>query len=84
MKDCQKSIHIEYYAVLREERGMGAETVQTAAETPGALYQELADKHGFTLRADQLKVAVNTEIRDWESPVSDGDTVIFLPPVSGG
>jgi len=31
-----------------------------------------------------LRVAVNHEIVDWDSPVKHGDEVAFLPPITGG
>jgi len=29
-------------------------------------------------------VAVNDQMADWESPIADGDEVLFFPPVAGG
>jgi molybdopterin converting factor small subunit len=29
-------------------------------------------------------VAINAEFRDWQSPLKDGDSVVFIPPVAGG
>ena len=34
--------------------------------------------------ADRLRVSVNYEFVQWESALSEGDEVAFLPPVSGG
>ena len=31
-----------------------------------------------------LRVAINTEFGDWSAPLSDGDAVVFIPPVAGG
>jgi len=31
-----------------------------------------------------LRVAVNHEIVDWDTPVKQGDEVSFLPPITGG
>ena len=31
-----------------------------------------------------LRVAVNHEIVDWDTPVKQGDEVAFLPPITGG
>jgi molybdopterin converting factor subunit 1 len=77
-------IHLRYYALLREQAGRQAETVETVAETPGALYAELAARHGFRLSQAQLRVAVNTTFADWSRPLADGDEVVFIPPVAGG
>ena len=84
MTDKVKTVHLHYYAVLREESGISDESVQTLARTPADLYTELADRHGFSLEAEYVKVVVNAEIREWGCAIRDGDTVIFLPPVSGG
>ena len=32
----------------------------------------------------QLKVALNAEFSDWQTPLKHGDTVVFIPPVAGG
>jgi molybdopterin converting factor small subunit len=32
----------------------------------------------------RLKVAVNDEFRDWDTPLAAGDRVVFIPPVAGG
>ncbi len=77
-------VHLRYYALLREQAGRQAETVETAALTPGGLYAELAARHGFRLAQTQLKVAVNDSFTDWSHPLADGDEVVFIPPVAGG
>lgn len=77
-------VHLRYYAVMREQAGRQAETVESAARTPSALYEELAARHGFRLPQVQLKVAVNAAFAEWSSPLADGDEVVFIPPVAGG
>lgn len=78
------TLHLEYYAQLREQAGTGRETVDTDATSLQQLFGELAERHGFSLAADQLKVAVNTQFCDWDRPLADGDTIVFIPPVAGG
>jgi molybdopterin converting factor subunit 1 len=78
-----KTIQIEYFAVLREHTGCASETVATAANTADALYAELAARHRFP-SLQTLKVAINDDFADWQAPLSDGDTVVFIPPVAGG
>jgi molybdopterin converting factor small subunit len=63
---------------------MRSETLDTAAETPAALYAEVAARHGFRLAPSQLTVAVNAAFSDWERPLRDGDDIVFIPPVAGG
>ncbi len=77
-------VNLRYYALLREQAGRQAETVDTAAATPAALYAELAARHGFRLPASQLRVAVNSAFCDWERPLENGDEIVFIPPVAGG
>ena len=77
------SIHVEYFAILREKVGKSSEDLQTGAETAGALFDELAARHDFSSRAN-MKVAINDEFSDWNASLTDGDSVVFIPPVAGG
>lgn len=78
-----RRVRVEYFALLREHAGCRYEEVSTQAATAGGLFAELEARHGFP-RLPSLKVAINEEFRDWDSPLSDGDTVVFIPPVAGG
>ena len=79
-----KTIHIQYYAALREQRKCTEETVQTSAITPSDLYKELKAKYNFTLSENILRVAINDEFKDWTTPLQSGDRIVFIPPVAGG
>jgi len=79
-----KSVKVQYYALLREERGQSEDTITTESDTAADLYTELRNKHGFSLEAGQLRVAVNAEFAGWDAPLNEGDTVVFVPPVAGG
>jgi molybdopterin converting factor subunit 1 len=79
-----KQVHVQYFAVLREQAGRNAETIATTVTTPAELYEELRVRHQLGLTRAQLKVAVNAEFADWSRPLADGDTVVFIPPVAGG
>jgi len=79
-----KSVRVQYFAILREQRGEAWETVSTGANTAGELYEELRARHGFTLSAERLRAAVNDEFAPWTAALRDGDTLVFLPPVAGG
>ncbi len=79
-----RELRVQYFALLREQAGRRDETVVTRAATPRELFTELAARHHFTLGAEHLKVAVNTEFADWSRPLAAGDTVVFIPPVAGG
>jgi molybdenum cofactor guanylyltransferase len=80
----QKTLRVQYYAILREQAGRNDETLDTSAATPAELYAELRQRHPFQLDATQLKVALNSEFSDWHTPLKHGDTVVFIPPVAGG
>lgn len=77
-------LSIQYFAVFREQAGVSRETLETTARTAAGLYEELRKRHSFQLAPAQLKVAINTEFRDWQTPLADGDQVAFIPPVAGG
>lgn len=79
-----KRFHVLYFAILREQRGLSEEHVESAAATPSALYAELSARHGFSLPQDRLRVVVNESFADWDSEIGEGDSVAFIPPVAGG
>lgn len=78
------TVAIEYFAILREQRGLKEEQLATVATTPVALYEELRARHGFTLPGDRVRAAVNGAFVSPEAPLHDGDRVVFIPPVAGG
>ncbi len=80
----QKKLKVQYYALLREQAGRSEESVTTSAHTPRELYAELKARYPFSLAPEMLRVAVNAEFGDWQQPLSDGDSVVFIPPVAGG
>ena len=77
-------IHVQYYAVLREQAGISDEILMSAATTPADLYHELRTRHGFSLAPELLRVAINDEFCEWSRPLGAGDRVVFIPPVAGG
>lgn len=79
-----KCIQVQYFAGLREQAGRGEEKIETSADTPAALYRELCRRHGFTLPAGGLKVAINDDFAAWNAPLKDGARVVFIPPFAGG
>jgi molybdopterin converting factor subunit 1 len=78
------TVSIEYFAILREQRGLSRETLSTAAITPGALYDELRTRHAFTLPADRVRAAVNDSFVPNTAALKEGDRIVFIPPVAGG
>lgn len=78
------TLHVQYFAILREQRGLTQETLTTSAVTPTALYEELRARHAFTLPADRVRAAVNDDFVLATHPLRDGDRLVFIPPVAGG
>jgi molybdenum cofactor guanylyltransferase len=79
-----RHVTVQYYALLREQAGRREEALTTAARTPRELYAELAGRYPFSLAPEALRVAINSEFRDWTTPLAEGDAVVFIPPVAGG
>ncbi len=77
-------LEIQYFALLREQRGASHETLETNATTPTELYEELRAQYAFTLPADRVRAAVNGEFVVADETLKTGDTVVFIPPVAGG
>lgn len=79
-----KTVHIQYFATLRELARRSTETLQSDAATAAQLYGELLERYKFTLDPDDIRVVINDEFGDWSTVLRDGDEIVFLPPVAGG
>ena len=79
-----KDITIKYFASFREAADRNEECLTTEAENAEQLYSELKKTYNFSLNTEQLKVAINNEFKDMNTPINEGDTVVFIPPVAGG
>ena len=75
---------ILYFASLRDAAGRDSEEYAATTTDAGALYEQLRQRHGFTLGHERLRVAINGEFARWDRGLADGDEIAFLPPVSGG
>ncbi|HMD62006.1 MAG TPA: MoaD/ThiS family protein [Opitutaceae bacterium] len=80
----KKTVRVLYFAMLREQRGLGEERIVTGAATAGELYEELRKSHPFTLPRDSLRVAINGDFQTWAAAVRDGDELVLMPPIAGG
>ena len=78
------TVQVQYFAILREQRGVSQEKLATNAASPAALYEELRSRHQFTLPADRVRAAVNDTFVDSAAPLREGDRIVFIPPVAGG
>ena len=78
------TVTIHYVAILREQRGLSEERITTSSATPEALYEELRARHGFSLPRERVRAAVNGDFAPEGARLSDGDLVVFIPPIAGG
>ncbi len=82
--NAEKHIAILYFGLLGERRGLAGERLETRAATPRELFGALEREHALGFSPDHLRVAVNDEFVAWDHALVSGDTVAFLPPMSGG
>jgi len=79
-----KTIEVRYFAMFRETAGMAGETLSLDVATAMDVFEKTRSRHASNEPIGHCKVAINDEMADWSSPVSDGDTVLLFPPVAGG
>ncbi len=79
-----KEIRVRWFAIYRELTGTESETVQTEAGTPAELFDQMASQHRALGGRTSALVAINEQMADWSIELSDGDEVLFFPPVAGG
>lgn len=82
------NIRIKYFASVREAVGRGVETVQSRAETLGALRDELiarGEPYASALaRGRNVRMALDQVMSDDSAALREGCEVAFFPPVTGG
>jgi molybdopterin synthase sulfur carrier subunit len=81
-------IDVLYFAWVRERIGLPRERVETRAATPAALVEELRAREERYAAAfadlSALRVAVDQELAEWDSPLAGAREVAFFPPMTGG
>ena len=77
-------VTIKYFAAMRECCGKSEEILETQAINPKQLFGQICGLYPITLALDTLKVAVNEVYVDFDTPLSEMDTVVFIPPLAGG
>jgi len=77
-------VRVRYFAIFREATGIETEQVETSAANPRDLFRELLARHPGMQHEPAALVAINDEIADWQSPITEGDEVLYFPPVAGG
>jgi molybdopterin synthase sulfur carrier subunit len=82
------TIRVRLFAAIRE--ALGRETVElnlNDGATPEDAWRELTrlDERGaLASRRQNLAAAVNRRYAKFDAPLSEGDELVFIPPVSGG
>lgn len=81
-------LDVLYFAWLRERTGLSQERVTTQARTVRELVAELAardDRHAAAFaNLDAVRVAVDQELADFDTPLTHAREVAFFPPMTGG
>ena len=77
-------INVNYYAMFREAAGCSNETIETESNDAVSLFDTLKSKYDFSMCRSHVRLAVNDAFVDWETPLNDGDSIVFIPPVAGG
>ncbi len=76
------SIHVKYFASLREAIGRSHDDVPFSNTLT---VEEVWNQATHNMQPpERLLVAVNQEYASFNKPVCDGDEVAFFPPVMGG
>lgn len=76
-------IKVLLFAQLKDELGQEALSIEGSGLTVGQLKGKMTEE--FHVQGlDAVMTAVNEEFADEETVLSDGDTIAFIPPVSGG
>jgi len=78
------NLTVRYFAMFREHAGVAEETLTLDVTTAADVFAATSERHGSAEPKGHCKVAINDVMADWDSPVSDGDTVLLFPPVAGG
>lgn len=77
-------VKVKYFALFREQAGVESESIDWSGGTAAELFQQMAREHDALMPQAAALVAVNDEMADWETPLSEGDEILFFPPVAGG
>jgi len=81
-------MEVLYFAWVRERIGLPRETVTTQAQTPRELVAELCardDRYAVCLSdLEALRVAIDQELADFDSPLNGAKEIAFFPPMTGG
>ncbi len=81
-------IDVLYFAWVRERIGLPKEQVETSAVTVADLVAELKlreDRYAAAFEdVSALRVAVDQELCEFDTPLAGAREVAFFPPMTGG
>ena len=76
-------VRVRLFAALREAMAWNEQLVTTSgATTPLAVWGQLGLEPAEPPAG--LRVAINQQFANWDTPLAGGDELAFLPPISGG
>jgi sulfur-carrier protein len=82
------TVHVRYFASLREALGPAESVALPAASRVGALRDLLIARSGahadVLARGRAIRAALDQTLCDEDAPLRDGAEVAFFPPVTGG
>ncbi len=76
-------VKVLFFAQFQEAAGTESVDVDAAGQPVSHVKSILKENYGL-LDLDNATVAVNQEYTDMDTELKEGDTVAFIPPVSGG
>lgn len=81
-------IDVLYFAWVRERIGLPKEQVETSAKTVADLVAELVMREERYAAAFEdisaLRVAIDQELCEFDTPLAGAREVAFFPPMTGG
>lgn len=76
-------ITILFFAHLQDQTGKSSVQMKAAGMTAGEIKEVISETYRLK-SIHTAMIAVNEEFADDSTVLNDGDTIAFIPPVSGG
>ena len=80
----QPQIRVLLFAGLRETAGWGERFHPLSAECTRCTAKQLWETLKLPGSLKEVRVAINQQYADADTPLKAGDELAFLPPISGG
>jgi len=79
-------IRVMFFGMLKDVTGIASDPLNGPEPlTAGGVWELYADRFpNLGALKPHVRPALNHEFSNWDAPVSEGDELAFLPPVSGG